>query len=106
MKRLTLLLMMILAVTVSAVAQDAKQPAPKLLTPQQVSQLAEAEKTLAIAQAEAALAAERVAKLQAQIQILVREFFIQNGIDGKRYDTQLKVIDEKSGQIGFQPKKN
>lgn len=104
MKRLILLLMMILAVTVSAVAQDAKQPAPKPLTPQQVSQLGEAEKTLAVAQAEAATAAERVAKIQAQIQILIRNFFIENGVDGKKYDSQLKVIDEKAGAIGFLPK--
>ncbi|HMV47619.1 MAG TPA: hypothetical protein PLD20_01025 [Blastocatellia bacterium] len=107
MKRLILVLIFVLALAAAAVAQDKSQsqpPAPQPLTPQQVQQLAEAEKTLSVAQAEATAAQERVAKIQAQIQSLVKTFFIENGVDGKKYDSQLKLIDERAGTIGFLPK--
>ena len=106
MKRIFSLMFLILALTTCAFAQEkatADKPEPKLLTPAQSQQLIEANKVLLLIQTELELAKQRLATVQAQNDSMIKGFFIDLGLDGKRYGTRLEIIDPRTDKVGFLP---
>jgi len=73
---------------------------PLTLTQEQLTRLANAQKNLQLAQAQ-------VENAQMTIDNLIKTFrleFVDMGFDVKRYDPDLRVIDQQRGQLGFTPK--
>lgn len=104
MKRFFPLIFLILALTTCAFAQDkTDKPEPKLLTPAQTQQLIETDKAYVQAQTELELAKQRLITLQAENKALILTFFIDLGLDGKKYATKLEIIDPKTDKVGFLP---
>lgn len=104
----SLLLVVGLTLAVSAqsppTAQAKTEQGAKALTPQQEQRLNEAQRILALAQAQAREAAERAEKVAAQIENLVAEFRFDLGITADTYQRELRVLDQKTGARGFFPK--
>jgi len=83
-----------------AVSAKAAPLKPLTLTQEQLTRLVDAQRTLQLAQAQ-------VEKAQIQIDSLIKGFrleFVDLGFDLKRYEPDLRVIDQQRGQFGFLPK--
>ena len=99
------LLLSILAV--AGLAQDKPESAPaqpKLLSAEQLTQLASLGKDLQLAQSQFQAARLNLEKTQGLQRELTFQFFLQLELDLKSYEPELQVIDQKTGKIGFLPK--
>lgn len=92
-----------------ATKTDTTQAKPIPLTPEQLQTLSDKQRELVQAQTEKVAITEKVAKLEAEWQLLVQKIrsaaLAAVDADPRQYDEAITALDSKGQSIGFVPKK-